>query len=101
MNSKGFMEKVMREIEKEIEALQQGKCWKHDTKMFRGITKPFVGYPSEVVRNADKMFPNHGLYYHAGCMPPTLSENGGQKVLICHVCNAKAQDYFDNIEYEE
>ena len=50
------------ELQKQIVAIRENKCWIHDEKLITTITAPFEGFPTDEIRLMDKMYPFHGLF---------------------------------------
>ena len=97
MNRKDRLERQRREIE----ALQQNKCWVHGNELIRGITEPSYGFPSGYDFEVQRQFPYHGLYVDLGCLAVTADKIQGQTTNICPNCQEGARIYLDSIEEEE
>ena len=81
------------ELQKQIVAIRENKCWIHDEKLITTITAPFEGFPTDEIRLMDKMYPFHGLFSHTGCMPLMSEVSRGQRASMCPVCNKEATIY--------
>ena len=83
-------------IRRRVQAHREGKCWVHEDKLVKAITKPFEGLPTDEISKVDGMFPYHALYSHVGCMPLPPDKSHGQLVNMCPSCNKEAKEYLSN-----
>ena len=96
MNRKERLERQ----KKEIEALQQNKCWVHGNELIRGITEPSFGFPSGYDFEVKRLFPFHGLFVDLGCLAATSDQIQGQATNICSTCQKEAMVFLDSVEDE-
>ena len=89
---------LKEKLQKKLQARKEGRCWIHGDKLLRSITEPFEGYPSETIREIDRLYPFHALFVHVGCMPLTSDQIHGQQTTICPSCNKEASKYLETLD---